>query len=133
MAISSQGQLVITDLLELQVLHNALFAAKFECADMRDELRGSPHLAAIQARVYDGVVSALRRDWQEGEAARWEQWRAATNHPHRLEAVRGWLRQTTIWSSWSVDQKAAFVRDLLSPLEATAAVVAELIEDRDAA
>lgn len=63
----------LSDLVELEVVHRALMAARFAESPSDPVLLGSPYLAIIHSSIVDEIVAAYREKGQAGITARWEQ------------------------------------------------------------
>lgn len=103
---------------EILALHRMLMDSKSD--DLDSEYAGSPFVAAIQHRLADALEAA-----DPGDS--WTVWRAADQHPHRVDAVRAHLsQQGEWWLASDEDRRSAYVRDLLAPLRPSRELLAEL-------
>ena len=110
--------MVVDDRYELLALHRALLEAKFVREPEDRDIAGSPFVAAIANRV----VAQLSRS-EPG----WAEWRRAEKHPARVDVVKRRIREASKWASWSRQERATYVNILLSPLEASEALLDELV------
>lgn len=81
----------LSDLVELEVVHRALMAARFAESPSDPVLLGSPYLAIIHSSIVDEIVAAYREKGQAGITARWEQWREISKDCRKWMIVRDQL------------------------------------------
>lgn len=109
---------LIADRDELLALHRMLLHAKFTPDDL-DEFRGSPFIAAIERRL----AEALSAQHDGSVVGRLD------DAPHVIAAVRARIQRTgSWWSSASGEDRRRFVRDLITPYEASEELLASLVE-----
>jgi hypothetical protein len=115
---------IVDDPYELLALHRALLEAKFAREPEDRDIAGSLLVAALANRV----VTELARS-EPG----WAEWRRAEKHPARVDVVKRRIREASMWASWSRQERATYVNTLLSPLEASEALLDELVSIEGAA
>jgi transposase-like protein len=93
----TQWQLPLDGVDEARSLHRMLFEVKFD-ETPADTFLGSPHIAAIEHRLIDMLTDAE-------PTKRWDEWRRADRHPHRVEKIRRHLQQSTAWPNTSIDMR----------------------------
>ena len=104
--------------LEVVALHRFLFECKLE--DISSVYAGSPFIAAIQHRLADALELA-------DPGTGWNDWRKAEQHGHRVEAVRQYLAAAgPWWMQLGLEQRGAYVRDILAPLRVSTELLADL-------
>ena len=109
---------VVTDGLELQALHRALFEAQFAVTPLDRDVPGSPLLANLSNRVVDALTTI---------DPRWENWRSADNHPDRVAIARTHLAANPRWATMSRHERVAQVHNQLAPLVPSEELVATII------
>ncbi|MGC5017091.1 hypothetical protein [Micromonospora sp. DT47] len=103
---------------EVLALHRMLMECKSD--DLGSVYAGSPFIAAIQHRLADALEAA-------DPSREWRNWRRADAHPHRVKAVRDHVAEAgKWWQDASEEQRAAYVGDLLAPLQPSQELLAEL-------
>jgi len=113
----------------LSVLQAALYVVKWEGEDDDSsrvaELAGSPYFAELHHRVVDELIS-LEAD-KPPLVQKWNRWRAIEERPEHLERTKKRIRETTLWKTWSMEEKREWVEILLSPFWATAPTLDDLL------
>jgi hypothetical protein len=121
------------DLVELEVVHRALMAARFAETASDPVLLGSPYLAVIHSSILDDIIAAYRKDGKLGVAARWDKWRELSKERNEWAIVKGRLSLPEMgWQSiQSCDEKCELVRTCFEPFRVSQALIDEMVADLD--
>lgn len=114
----TQWQLPLDSIDQARSLHRMLFEIKFDEMPA-DAFLGSPHIAAVQHRLIDMLTDAEPNK-------RWDQWRQADQHPHRVDYIRRHIEQSTVWPTMPAEARRQYVQDLLAPLIPSQELLEEL-------
>lgn len=87
-----------------------------------DVFFGGPFIASAQHKLADALAGQ-----SAAEAATWAAWRDARKHPHIMEKIQRHLAGLGCWWAEAPQpRRQDYVRDLLAPLVADEALLAEL-------
>lgn len=106
---------IIKDYYELLALHRALMEAKFTECPNDPVIAGSPLVADIMSQV---VTVLKQKEIERGHLDKVESWDKfleidSTRREWRVAVVRA--QESDRWLDWSLEEKRAFSRVLLSP------------------
>ena len=120
----------VDDPYELNALVRALLAAKFHAPEDGLELPGSPLLARLCERAVDALAAAQEAGRLPGFGGHTRPAGAAPPSEPIVASARRHVSAVAArggnWAGWSADERAAYVRLVLRPYVADAALVSEL-------
>jgi hypothetical protein len=121
----------LRDLVELEVVHRALMAARFAAAPSDPVLLSSPYLTVIHSSIMDDIIAGYQRDGRGGIAARWEKWRDISKERSEWEVVReGLLIPEMGWRSVpNLEEKRELVRTCFEPFRVSRELIEEMVAD----
>lgn len=111
----SSNPFVVTDLNDLLALHRVFREAKF-CTEPDDiEISNSPIVVRLFCQLLDAIVAAEAE--RDGESARhkWKQWLAIDESRDEWSAGVTRAKRETAWSTFSEEERRAYVTLLMSP------------------
>jgi hypothetical protein len=114
---------------ELRALHRALMEAKFSESPNDPAIQGSPLLSSISNRVVEALIAIEITKEGEISRAKWQEWRQLTPIRREYKIVRAKLRSEAAWKNWSSPEKIKYVKDLISPLQASEEIIDTLLWD----
>jgi hypothetical protein len=115
---------------EVNALLTALLEAKFHPDPKRREVAGSPFVARLCERAVEAFAAAQAAGRLPGNPEQTRAFYQGRPGEPTLAVVRRRLAEVTalpVWAGWSPEQRAEYVRLLLSPFAAPDDLVAELI------
>jgi hypothetical protein len=123
----------LKEILELQLVHRALMAARFAENPSDSVLLGSPYLAIIHSSVVDEIIAAYRSEAKFGTAARWDEWREFSKDRLEWDVVRKRLSLPEM--GWNTLPDNAAKRDVLmtcfEPFRVPPELIDELVQELD--
>lgn len=112
---------------ELMALHRALMEAKFSESPNDPAIQGSSLLSSMADRVVEALITMEVSKEGELSRAKWQQWRLLTPARREYKIVQAKLRSESAWKNWSSSAQVKYVKDLISPLQASEEIIETLL------
>lgn len=101
---------------ELIALHKALLEAKFNSMPNDLLIAGSPYVAQIANQVIETVIQLETAKGDANAEGKWKEWRRINPSRREWQVAIDRVKETKdTWMRWSNEEKASYVRVVLSP------------------
>jgi hypothetical protein len=118
---------LIDNYYELMALHRVIMEAKFNVDPNDLEIQLSPMVAKIANQVVEVLIEMEVSKNGESSRSKWQEWRKVSSDRREYQIVQTKVKSEALWKTWSFDEQAIYVKDLVSPLQISDELISELI------